>query len=613
MLKQGARYGFTLSVVMSALLAACGGGGSGGAAPTTGVAPVAPAAAPPVTVSLVGLNDFHGNLLPRSASVTVADPAVPAGTRVSAGGISYLATLVTQIKAQNPGNTLVVGAGDMVGATPATSALFHDEPTVEALGQLGLDITSVGNHEFDKGRDELLRLQNGGCYPKSADGLSGNIGVDTCMSDGKFAGAKYKYLSANVVDQKTGATLFAPYEIRTVAGVQVGFIGLTLKDTPAIVTPAGVNGLSFSDEVDTVNRLVPELKAKGVAAIVVLIHQGGSTTASTINDKSCPGLNGGIVSLTDRFDAAVDVVISGHSHHEYVCTRPDGKLLTQAGAYGLIATKIDLKVDAANKKVLSKEANNIAVVNDIPLKDSKGVVIPLPAGMTALSKDAAMAALVQHYVDISAPLTGAVLGKINVSFGAGMTAGGESRMGELFADIYLSATSGPAYGSAAAQIAMTNPGGIRATLASGTVTFSQLFATMPFGNYLITMDLTGAQLLRVLEQQWELPQPAYGRMLQVSNGFSYSWDASKPTNAAAGSGNRVVPDSIKLNGVAIDMAKVYRVTVNNYMATGGDGFTLFTQGSKRQQGDIDIDAGVAYFRKLGTVPTPALNRITRIN
>lgn len=598
MLKQKVLFSNVLAVLIALGFVACGGDYK---APT------------PVTVSLIGLNDLHGNLLPPSGSVTVADPANPAGTKVSAGGLAYLASLIKELKAQNPSNTLVVGAGDMIGASPITSSLYHDEPTVEALNLLGLDITSVGNHEFDKGRDELLRKQSGGCFPLTVDGSKGKVGVDTCMNDGKFAGAKYKYLAANVIDQKTGTTLFPPYEIRRVGGVDIAFIGLTLKDTPSVVTPSGVAGMIFIDEVETVNKLVPELKAKGVASIVVLMHQGGFTNASTVNDKTCPGLNGDIVELTDRLNSEIDVVISGHTHMEYVCTRPDGKLLTQSGFYGSVVTKIDLKIDPLQKKVLSKDANNIVAINDVGVKDTKGVLIPLPAGMKAQVQDSAMAALIQKYVDKSSVVTNEVIGNITEPITRTVNTAGESKMGDIVADIYLAGSSGPAYGDKAARIAFTNVGGVRSDLTSLSVTFGQLFAVMPFGNNLLTMDLTGQQILRLLEQQWESIQPAGGRVMQVSKGFSYTWDASKPEGAATGTGNRVVEGSMKLNGVAIDLSKIYRVTVNNFMAAGGDNFSVLLSGKNIQQGDVDIDAGAAYFRAKGTVPTPVLNRITRIH
>ncbi|MDP9109499.1 MAG: bifunctional metallophosphatase/5'-nucleotidase, partial [Pseudomonadota bacterium] len=575
-------------------IAACGGSSS-----------VKVPVAAPVTVSLIGLNDFHGNIQPPSGGVVVSDPANPAGTKVSAGGAAYLATLISNLKAQNPGNTLVVAAGDMVGASPLASGLFHDEPTIDALGAMGLDISSVGNHEFDKGRNELLRLQKGGCFPASADGKTGVIGTDTCMNNGSFAGAKFQYLAANVIDQQTGATLFPSYAVRTVAGVKIGFIGLTLKDTPTVVTPAGVAGLQFTDEVSTVNKLVPELKAQDVSAIVVLIHQGGAATASVVNDKTCPGFSGDIVAIADQLDPAIDVIVSGHTHQEYVCTRPDGKLLTQTGSYGRIATKIDLTIDPNSKHVTKKDANNLVAVNDVGVKDSTGKVIALPAGMTALAKDANIDALVNRYVGLVLPITGNVVGNLGGFLDRHQNSAGESTLGDVITDAFLMATSDATFGSKRAQIAFTNPGGIRADLSTTLqVSFGQLYNVMPFGNNLVTMDLTGAQLLRLLEQQWEAPQPAGGRIMPVSAGFTYSWDASKPEGAPAGAGARVVPGSMKLNGVPIDLTKTYRVTANSFIASGGDRYTVFAIGTNRQQGGVDLDAAVAYFKSMPSVALP---------
>jgi 5'-nucleotidase len=573
-----------------------------------------PVILPPVTISLLSLNDFHGALLPPTGSVTVADPANATGTKVSAGGIAYLSSLINQLKAKNPEKTLVVAAGDMLGGSPLNSALFHDEATIEALNSIGLDFSAVGVHELDNGRDELLRIQNGGCFPKTADGSKGNIGIDTCMTNAAFSGAKFKYLSANIVDKKTGQTLFPSYYVRTIEGVDIGFIGATLKEAPTLTNPAGSAGMSFLDEADSVNKLVTELKLKGVSSIVVLLHQGGTTTASTINDKSCPGLSAEIIALTDKLAPEVDVVISGRSHQEYNCKRPDGKLLTQAGFNGRIVSKIDLTIDPQLKKVIAKEANNIVVINDVGVKDSKGVLIPLPAGMSPLAKDTTMAALVQRYVDASATVTNIQIGSLTSFIGRTANTAGENKMGDLVADIYLNGSSGTEYGNRPAEIALANPGGIRASLETSLqVSYAQLFAVMPFGNNLTTMDLTGTQLLRLLEQQWEAPQPAGGRVMQISNGFSYSWDASQPEGAARGSGNRVVAGSMMLNGTSIDLNKIYRITVNNFMSTGGDNYTVLTSGSNIQQGYTDIVAGEAYFRKLGTIPTPSQARITRIN
>lgn len=573
-----------------------------------------PPAEAPIMLSLLALNDFHGNILPPPGSVLVPDPGNASGARVSAGGAAYLSTLVRSLKQQNPDNTLVVAAGDMIGVSQLTSGLFHDEPTIDILGQIGLDISSVGNHEFDKGRAELLRLQKGGCFPKSADGTSGVVGVDTCMNQGQFKGASFQYLAANVVDQKTGETFLPAYAIRTLAGVKVGFIGLTLKETPSMVIPAGVAGLRFDDEVETVNRLVPLLKDQGVTVIVVLIHQGGQTRAKTLLDKFCPGFSGEIVNLSDRMDPAVDLVVSGHTHQEYVCFRPDGKLITQSGSYGRLLTKIDLTLDRLTKKVIAKDANNQLVLNDVGVKDSAGKPLLLPAIYTALSRDPAIDQVVRRYGDLSATIGDVVVGRLAAPLDRKLNAAGEHTLGAVIADAFLAGSSDPSDGGKPAQIAFTNRGGVRSDLsASLSVTFGQLFNVLPFNNNLVSMDLTGRQLLRLLEQQWESPQPPDGRILSVSRGFGYAWDASQPHGAAPGSGQRVVPDSMKLDGEPIGMDKTYRITVNNFLADGGDNFTVLRQGRKRQAGEIDSVVAKLYFRVKGIVHAPALDRISRVN
>ena len=566
-----------------------------------------------VTLSLLALNDFHGNILPPSAPVLAPDAANPAGTRVSAGGAAYLSTLVRSLKAQNPERTLVVAAGDMVGASQLSSGLFHDEPTVDVLNHLGLDVASVGNHEFDRGSAELMRLQHGGCFPPAADGSTGVAGRDTCMNQGQFAGAKFRYLAANVRVTATGKTLFAPYDIRTVDGVKVGFVGLTLRDTPSMVVPSGVAGLAFEDEVATINALVPVLQSQGATVIVVLIHQGGQTTARTVQDKSCPGFAGDILPIADRLDAAVDLVVSGHTHQEYVCTRPSGLLITQSGFYGRLLTKIDLLVDRATGKVLAKDANNLVVVNDQGVKDPSGKPVALPAQLTALAPDPEVGALVRRYGDLSATISDAVIGRIAAPLDRQTNVAGESTLGAVIADAYLVGASRTEDGSRPAQIAFTNPGGIRSDLSSTlSVSFGQLFNVLPFNNTLVSMDLTGQQILRLLEQQWERAS-SRGVVMSVSNGFGYTWDAAAPAGAARGQGRRVVPGSLTLQGEPLLADKYYRVVTNSFLADGGDGFTVFQQGKNRQTGDVDSAVVKLYLRMKGVLPVPALGRITAIN
>jgi 5'-nucleotidase len=318
--------------------------------------------------------------------------------------------------------------------------------------------------------------------------------------------------------------------------------------------------------------------------------------------------------LADKFDAAVDVVVSGHTHQEYVCTRPDGKLITQTGFYGRLVSLIDLQVDAATGKVVSKDANNHVVLNPVGVKDATGQPIALPAGMQVPVPDAQVDKIVRRYGDLTAPMSEVVVGRLTQPLERRQNAAGESPLGAVIADAFLAGSSDTSDGQRPAQIAFTNPGGLRTDLTTSlTVTFGQLFNVLPFNNNLVTMDLTGAQLHRLLEQQWERPQPAGGRILPVSQGFTYTWDASKPEGAPPGKGERVVPGSMKLNGEPIAMDKTYRVTVNNFMATGGDSFNVLKQGTNVQDGENDLVAAKMYLRLKGLLPAPVPGRIQRIN
>lgn len=557
-------------------------------------------------ISLLAINDMHGNILPPSIPVWVADPQNPAGKRLNAGGAAFMATLIGKFQAQNPTGTLVVGAGDLVGATPLASGLFHDEPAVEVLNYLGLNLTSVGNHEFDKGTQELLRLQSGGCFPANADGTAGVVGKDTCMRDGQFAGATFQYLAANVIVKATGKPLFPGYAIREMDGIKVGFIGLTLRDTPSMVIPAGVQSVQFVDEVQTINSLVPELKQQGAAFIVLLIHQGGMTTARFAQDPSCPGFSGDIVGIADKLDPAVALIVSGHTHQEYVCTRPDGRLITQSGYYGRLLTKIDVVVDRQSGAILSKEARNHVVVNDRNNPPDTGDYAPLAA-------DPQLSALVARYGDLSATMADIVVGRIAAPLLRQASPAGESTLGALIADAFLTGASAPQGGHPGAQIALVGPGGIRGDLSSSlSVTFGQLFSVIPFANNLISMDLTGAQIVRVLEQQWE-GKTGNGQIMAVSEGFSYTWDASAPSGAAPGQGGRVVPGSLMLDGKPMSMDATYRVVVDTFIAGGGDRFTVFKQGKNRVTGELDSAVLKLYFRMKPVVHVPTLGRVLRIN
>jgi 5'-nucleotidase len=528
--------------------------------------------AAPVELRLLAINDFHGYLRPPPGGIDIADPADR--TRkitVEAGGAEHMATLVGQLR-EGRRNTIFVAAGDLIGASPFLSAMFHDEPTIEALSKMGLEISAVGNHEFDEGKDELLRMQNGGCHP-----------VDKCLGPHPFTGAKFRYLAASTVEKRTGKTVFPAYEIREFDGVPVAFIGLTLKGTPGLVSPVGVADLEFRDEAETVNALIPELKARGAEAIVVLIHEGGLPTGDL---NECSGISGPIVDIVRKFDKAVDVVVTGHTHRAYVC-EIDGRLVTSGDKYGTLVTAIDLKLDPVTRDVVNATADNTIV-------------------RTTLAKNAEQSALIESYDRLAAPIANRPAGAVKETLSRMPNPAGESPLGDIIADAQLAATRAGANGGA--DIAFTNPGGIRTDIArrgDGSVTYADLFASQPFRNQLVTLTLTGKQIKDMLEQQWR--DPKRPRILQVSNGFSYAWDAARPD------GERILAERMSLNGKPLDPAASYRVTVNNFLAVGGDGFTVLTQGTAPRTGIYDIDALQAYFQANSPVGPTALDRISRIN
>ncbi|WP_437777313.1 bifunctional metallophosphatase/5'-nucleotidase [Sorangium sp. So ce1097] len=533
-----------------------------------------------VRVQILAFNDFHGNLEPPagiSGRVTLPD-----ATQVDAGGVAYFASRVAALRATNP-NTVVVSAGDLIGASPLVSALFHDEPTIEAMNLLGLDINGVGNHEFDKGTAELLRMQYGGCSP-----------VDGCTDGTFFAGASFQFLAANVVvDTTSGRTLFPRYDVREFDGVKIAFIGMTLEDTPSIVTPIGVAGLSFMDEVDTVNDIVPELKAQGIEAIVVVLHEGGLPTG---HFNECPGLSGPLVDIATNVDPAVDVIVSGHTHQAYNCILGD-TIVTSAASFGRLVTDIDLEISRSTGEVTSKTANNVVVVRE--------------------DADPTVDALVTRYKDLAAPLANVQIGTITAALDRAVPAGGAGlfTMGAVIADSQLAATRDARTGGA--EVALMNPGGVRADLThaasatepmDGVVTYGEAFAVQPFGNSLVVMTLTGEQIDALLEQQFRVDSMGTPRsvILQVSDGFTYTYSQSAPIGA------KVDIASIRINGVPIEATRTYRVTVNSFLASGGDGFTVLNDGTDRLGGALDLDALRDYFAASSPVSPPPLDRIAAV-
>ncbi|QWG22218.1 bifunctional metallophosphatase/5'-nucleotidase [Bradyrhizobium sediminis] len=527
----------------------------------------------PVELRILAINDFHGYLQPPQGGIRIADPDDKSNRiAVAAGGAEHMATAVRQLR-QNSKNNIFVAAGDLIGASPFLSAMFHDEPTIESLDMMGLAVASVGNHEFDEGKEELLRMQNGGCHA-----------IDGCQGPHPFQGAKFRYLAASTFEKSTGKTLFPPYAIREFDGIPIAFIGLTLKGTPKLVAPTGVADLEFRDEADTVNALVPELKARGVEAIVVLIHEGGFPSGDY---NECPDISGPIVDIVRKLDKAIDLVVSGHTHQAYIC-EIDGRLVTSADKYSTVVTAIDLKLDPATRDVISVRADNVIVRTE------------------AFAKDPEQTALLEAYDRLAAPIASRPAGSITETLSRMPNEAGESVLGDIVADAQLAATRLEANGGAV--IAFTNPGGVRGDIPkkeSGMVTYADVFASQPFRNQLVTLTLTGMQIRNMLEQQWL--DPKRPRILQVSKGFSYAWDGARPI------GDRVAADSLTLNGQRIDPATGYRVTVNSFLAVGGDGFTVFMEGSAPLVGVYDVDALYLYFKANSPIAPATGNRIVRLN
>ncbi|WP_298190406.1 bifunctional metallophosphatase/5'-nucleotidase [Novosphingobium sp.] len=572
-------------LALATLLSAC-------AAPrgAAGVASAPPPAAP-VEVAILAFNDFHGNLEPPRQSVVTPDGQ--GGTaQVPAGGAAWLASALDALRARHP-NSMTVAAGDLISASPLASSLFLDEPSVEVLSRLGLDYAAVGNHEFDRGTKELLRMQAGGCEKLTAR--------EPCQLE-RFAGARFRYLAASTL-AAGGTPLFPASAIRTFGSgagqVKVGVIGLTLRGTPSLVNPSGIADLTFADEADTINAEVPKLKAEGADAVVVLIHQGGKASG-TPDPNGCAGFDGEILPILQRLSGAVDVVVSGHTHADYICDLPTSDparrvLLTSAGLYGKELTEITLTIDPGQHRVTARSARNL-IVQSQPFTSAKGPVALSPL-VPAYAPRADIAAYIQRYVDASKAFATRPVGKLSGSAGKAEGAAG-GPLGNLIADAQLAATR-----SAGAQIALMNPFGIRAAIvpaADGTVTFGDIYLAQPFGSALITESLTGAQIKAVLEQGFDDIGP--DQALAPSKGFAYRIDRRAPL------GSRIT--AITLGGKPLDPAAQYRVTMNGFLALGGDGFTVFKAGRDAVTGPTDIEALEALFRSAPRLDVPVEERVT---
>ena len=558
-------------------------------------------------VKLLAFNDFHGHL----EALTPGFMNLPTtGASVRAGGAEYFATHLNALGSEDL-DTYVLSAGDLIGGSPLLSGLFHDEPTIEFMNYVGLDTIGVGNHEFDEGMAELQRMQygnlaysgggpNGGTpyAPARADGCHP---VDGCQDGTPFYGSVFQYLAANVTDTSTGNPLLPSYRIvNTSTGEKIAFIGETLKGTPLIVTPSGVAGLDFLDEADTVNALIPLLKQRQVETFVLLLHQGGFQNAPFSRGfqdvNQCENFGGPeLVDIVNRLDDEVDVVVSAHTHAPYIC-HIDGRLVTSASSFGRVITSIDLTLDRRTNDVVSATAENHVVTQTV-------------------AKDAGTTAILDHYKALSDPIANRVIGKITATIRSsraplGFTSpSGEQEMGNVIADAQLKATKAEDFGGSV--VAFMNPGGVRGDLIYdqisggeqlGEVTYGEMFTVQPFSNTLVVKTCTGAQIDALLEQQYSV-----SRTLLPSDSLRYSFSASAPV------GSKVDPASIKIDGVTVNPAASYRVTMNSFLADGGDGFAVFKACTNPLGGEVDLDAAVRYFMESPTaIAPPPLTRITRL-
>jgi 5'-nucleotidase len=574
-------------------------------------------------VHILGFNDLHGNL-------------ETGGTQYGkyAGGAAFLAKEIKRRQAMYDREVTVM-AGDNIGASPLANGLFHEEPITIASNLMNVDIASVGNHEFDKGSAELLRIQNGGCHADGCTGapyaLAGGGSTDV------YPGADFQYLSTNVVVNATGETLFPAYatkRFKSSSGKKftIGFLGEVLESTPTIVTPSGVAGLTFQDEADAANRVLSGIKTVGNAedspdTWVLVIHEGGFQSGTAALNGCAGNLAGSAIEdIAKRLDPRVKVIVSGHTHAEYRCTITTTsstgemvtRLITSSSSFGRVLTDITLTINDKTGQLVAASAENVVIEN----ASNTPPAVRVPDESKA---DPAVAAVRDQYVAASAPLANRVIGRIQGDLTRTGSPGlGEQTLGNVIADAQLVATQPAPLGGA--QLAFMNPGGIRSDLlvntisggeAVGEVTYGEAFTVQPFGNSLVTKTMTGDMIRRLLEQQFRAgvasgsgppchgsTAPAGGRILQISHTFKYEQNRD-----AAACSDKI--GRMWVNGVLVAPADSFRVTMNNFLAFGGDGFTVFNEGTNALGGAQDIDAFAEYLTAAGAagVAVPPLNRI----
>ena len=524
--------------------------------------------APPLEVNLVALNDFHGHLEAHKFDYASAGQKPQT---LMAGGIDNIGGALKAWRAEDP-DLILVGAGDLVGASPAMSSMWADEPTLTALSMLGLRTSSVGNHEFDQGRGELLRQQYGGCASRRAD--------KACKLDANFKGAGFAYLAANVVEVSTGKPLLPAFRIEEAKGVKIAFIGAVIRGATELVLASGIEGLVFTDEAEAINRAKAEAQKMGATVFVVLIHEGG-WTEDAFDQPNCSRLKGPIVGIARRLDPELRLIVSGHTHKGFQC-EIEGRTITQAEMGGHVLSRIKLTIDGNSHALREVSVRNVAIkVGDFPADPAM--------------RDYLQAIKARSEAALARPVARLAVRSLSKKYNPA----GEAVLGDLIADGVLEATRGHG-----AEIGFMNIGGIRKDLDVGAdlvVTQGQAQVVLPFSNTLVLLDMSGADIRAVLEQQWQRPNAdSESFLLQVSSNLHYTWDKTRAL------GQRIVPGTLTLNGAPIDEKRVYTVAVNNFLSEGGDGFPQFAKApNKRNTNLLDLDSFIAHLVKLEKAGQPA--------
>ncbi|MFD7321726.1 bifunctional metallophosphatase/5'-nucleotidase [Streptomyces sp. NPDC059875] len=571
-----------------------------------GALSVTPAAADdPIDVQLLSITDFHGYLQPPTPGQGGRIPA-GGGTSVTVGGAAYLATHLTRLRSGHP-NSVFFSTGDNFSGWPFEVDAHQDEPTIEVLNKLGLRFSAVGNHELDVSPEFLVNhMEDGRCF--------GTVGVDSCFTDStgrRFHGADFDFLSGNIVSKRTGRTVVDPYRIEWFRGadgkrVPVGFISTTVEATVTGST-SYQPGLRALDQAQTIDRYAKELRRRGVEAIVLNVHEGGSPkSAATSGYDVCDSAYGPVIELAKKVTPEIDAVVTGDWHSRFNCMVPDpaGKPrpVVEAGNHGALISEINLSLDPKTGEVLRDRTRSVnhAVTRDV-------------------APDREVQKIVDHWAARGAERFAQPLATQTGSFTRTPNAAGESTAADLYADVqYWNANrtpdgradlaliaAQPAQGSTAVRGDLPYAKGSHPADADGRILYGESWNVYGYGNPVLTVSVKGRQLDAILEQQWQ-KQPngtVKSAPLAVSRNVSYRYDPARPV------GDRVSPRDVLINGRPLDPERTYRVAALAYTVIGADGYSAFAGYTAPVRDGADHESFVDYLRAHKKISPAPLNRV----